>query len=582
MATDAAETLGPTRGIAACGMVHNTAFCEKEYRGMLCPWDDKCPFKITRVNYVYDVPVGAVRGGHAHRLIHELCTCPVGSMSVTVEDATGSKTMTITSPTEGIHIAPGTWITLHDFVPGTVLVIMCSGLFDPKECIRTRVAFDEWASPTKPPDFIPVNTPALRGNEAKYLLDCAETGWISSEGAYVKRFESEMAAYCGRAHAVAVANGTAAIDIAVDALGIGPGDEVIMPTFTIMSCATQIARVGAVPVVVDSDASMNMDVAQIEAKITPRTKAILAVHIYHFAVDMTTVCAIAKRHSLYVIEDAAEMIGQTHRGRLCGSFGDVSTMSFYPNKHITTGEGGMVLTDDRTLFERIAARRNLCFGPPRRFVHSELGWNYRMTNMQAAVGCAQLETLPKHIVRKRQVGRLYGRLLQGIPGLELPPDTLDGEENMYWVYAIVVKPELGIDADVISKKLGDRKIGARTPGTRTPAPCCHCHATTPLTTPHSLRPVTRRAPRASLRRRHAAVFLGHARAAGAPQDGPPEGRALPRRRGAGAPWLLPAEWPCTHGCGGGARGQGAARRDGGARRVSEGRPRRAWTGRERR
>ena len=355
---------GDGAGVAGSSIVHNRSFSDP--RGSLSAWDDVVPFSMTRVNFVYDVPENSVRGLHAHTLIHELCVCPVGGLTVTVEDASGKKDMTISGPNEAAHICPGTWITLHSFQPGTVMLIMCSGVFDPKEIIRKRDAFDEVygvAGAPKPVDFIPVNTPIFLGDERKFLLDCIDTGWISSEGSYVKRFEEDMAAYVGRKHAVAVANGTAAIDIAVDALGIGPGDEVIMPTFTIISCVVQIARSGATPVVVDADASMNMDVSKIEGLITPKTKAILVVHLYHFAADMVPILELAKKHNLYVIEDAAEMIGQTYNGKKCGSFGTISTMSFYPNKHVTTGEGGMVLTDDPQLFERIAARRNLCFGP---------------------------------------------------------------------------------------------------------------------------------------------------------------------------------------------------------------------------
>ena len=453
---------GSHAGVAGCGIVHNHSF--SDLRGSLSAWDDVVPFSMTRVNLVYDVPENAVRGKHAHTLIHELCVCPVGGLTVTVEDASGKKDMTISGPNKAVHICPGTWITLHNFQPGTVLLIMCSGVFDPKEIIRTRDAFDEvYGLPAdlKPVNFIPVNTPLFCSNERKFLLDCIDTGWISSEGSYVKRFEEEMAAYVGRKHAVAVANGTAAIDIAVDALAIGAGDEVIMPTFTIISCVMQIARSGATPVVVDADTSMNMDVSKLAGLITPKTKAILVVHLYHFATDMAPILELAERHNLSVIEDAAEMIGQTYQNKKCGSFGTISTMSFYPNKHVTTGEGGMVLTDDPLLYERIVARRNLCFGPPRRFVHSEFGWNYRLTNMQAALGCAQLASLEKTIARKREIGRLYTQLLQGVKGLLLPPDALGDERNIYWVYGIVLENSVCVDAEFIQKKLGEKKIGTR-------------------------------------------------------------------------------------------------------------------------
>jgi perosamine synthetase len=246
-------------------------------------------------------------------------------------------------------------------------------------------------------NFIPVNVPLLDGNEKKYLLECIETGWISSEGPFITEFEQKFAARMGRKHGIAVCNGTAAIDASIEALDIGPGDEVIMPAFTIISCISQIVRNGGKPVLVDSDiTTWNMDVNQIEAKITSKTKAIMIVHIFGLPVDVDPVLEIAKRHGLKIIEDAAEMHGQTYKGRPCGSFGDVSTFSFYPNKHITTGEGGMILTDDDKLAETCRSLRNLCFQPHQRFVHERLGWNLRMTNMQAAVGLAQLERLRAH------------------------------------------------------------------------------------------------------------------------------------------------------------------------------------------
>src|ERR1035437_5910277 len=198
--------------------------------------------------------------------------------------------------------------------------------------------------------FIPVNTPLLDGNEKKYLIKCIETGWISSEGPYVHEFEQKFASYVDRKYGIAVSSGSAALDIAVKALGLGKGDEVIMPTFTIISPAQSVVTAGAIPVLVDSDPlTWNMDVTQIEAKITPKTKAILVVHIYGLPVDMEPVVDLCQKYNLYLIEDAAEMHGQTYKGKKCGSFGDISTFSFYPNKHITTGEGGMIMTNDNAL-----------------------------------------------------------------------------------------------------------------------------------------------------------------------------------------------------------------------------------------
>ena len=311
-------------------------------------------------------------------------------------------------------------------------------------------------------NFIPVNEPQLGGNEKKYLLECIESGWISSEGPFVKQFEEKFAARVGRKHGIAVTNGTAAIDAAVDALGIGPGDEVIMPTFTIISCITQIVRCGAIPVLVDSDsATWNMDVTQIEAKITARTKAIMIVHIYGLPVNMDPVLDIAKRHNLKIIEDAAEMHGQTYHGKPCGSFGDISTFSFYPNKHLTTGEGGMIVTDDDELAETCRSLRNLCFQPQKRFVHERLGWNLRMTNMQAALGLAQLERLDEFVSKKREMGKKYTELLENLPGVQLPLQRTDYAENIYWVYGLILNDDFGLNADVVMKRLAVKGVGTR-------------------------------------------------------------------------------------------------------------------------
>ena len=310
--------------------------------------------------------------------------------------------------------------------------------------------------------MIPVNTPLLAGNEKKYVMDCLETGWISSEGPFVKKFEEEFAKKCGRKFGIAVANGSVAIDAALVALGIGPGDEVILPTFTIISCTAAIVRTGAVPVVVDSDPNTwNMDVSQIEKKITKKTKAIMVVHIYGYPVDMDPVLAIAKKHGLRVLEDAAEMHGQTYKGKPCGSFGEISTFSFYANKHVTTGEGGMIVTDDPALAEHCRSLRNLCFQAERRFVHEELGWNFRMTNVQAAIGVAQLEQLDGFLQRKREMGHLYEDLLSDIKEIQLLPRKLPYADNVYWVFGLVLKESVPFDASAAMKKLGEKGIGTR-------------------------------------------------------------------------------------------------------------------------
>lgn len=310
-------------------------------------------------------------------------------------------------------------------------------------------------------EYIPVNIPLLDGNEEKYLLDCIRTGWISSEGPYVKEFESKFARYVDRKFGIAVSNGSGALDIAVKAMDIGPGDEVIMPAFSIISPAQSIVTAGAKPVLVDSDPlTWNMDVTKIEEKITKKTKAILVVHIYGLPVDMDPVLELCHKYNLKLIEDAAEMHGQTYKGRKCGSFGDISTFSLYANKIITTGEGGMIVCNDEAIAERCRKLRNLSFEPNGpRFIHNEIGWNYRMTNMQAAVGLAQLERIDQHIRRKREIGNIYNERLQALPGFQLPLKSTEYAENIYWVYGLIAENET-ICKETVTK-LTQNQIGTR-------------------------------------------------------------------------------------------------------------------------
>ena len=291
--------------------------------------------------------------------------------------------------------------------------------------------------------MIPVNTPLLSGNELDYVTDCINSGWISSEGSYITRFEENFANYIGRKHGIAVSNGSAALDIAIKAINLKAGDEVIMPTFTIISPAQSIITAGGIPVLVDSDKdSWNMSTSEIEAKITNKTKAILVVHIYGLPVEMNPVIEICNKYNLILIEDAAEMHGQTYLSKKCGTFGQISIFSFYPNKLITTGEGGMILCDDPDLNEKCRKYRNLCFDPHgRRFVHEEIGWNYRMTNLQAALGVAQLEKIDFHINKKREIGKLYDEALSNNSVFQTPLKSTEYAENIYWVYGIVAPNE---------------------------------------------------------------------------------------------------------------------------------------------
>ncbi len=311
-------------------------------------------------------------------------------------------------------------------------------------------------------EFIPVNTPLLNGNEKKYLCECIETGWISSEGSFVKRLETGIADYVGRKYGIAVCNGSVALDLAVEALQLKQGDEVIMPAFTIISCAASLVRKGVKPVLVDADPkTWNMDVTQIEDKITAKTKAIMVVHLYGLPVDMDVVMDIADRHHLYIIEDGAEAHGIEYKGKKCGSFGDISAMSFYPNKHITTGEGGMVLVDDEKMKERCNSFRNLCHSPNRRFYHEELGYNFRMSNIQAAVGVAQLEKIEEHLKLKRELGASYQEKLKNVAGLQLPVAKTDYAENLYWVFGMVLDESVPMDAIEMMSKLAKRNVGCR-------------------------------------------------------------------------------------------------------------------------
>lgn len=309
--------------------------------------------------------------------------------------------------------------------------------------------------------MIQINEPLFDGNEKKYLNQCIDEGWISSEGPFVKEFENNFSSYLGKKYGVAVCNGTVALETALFAAGITKGDEVIMPTFTIISCAAAALRLGATPVLVDAEPdTWNMDVTQIEGKITNRTKAIMPVHIYGHPVDMDPVMELAAKYDLKVIEDAAEVHGALYKGRKAGGIGDIGSFSFYANKIITTGEGGMVVTDDEEIAERARGYRNLCFKPYRRFYHTELGENFRMTNLQAAVGVAQLEQIDRFVEIKRKNARRYTEGLKGIRGIKTPVEK-EWAKNVYWMYAIELSEELGFTAKQMAERLSEKGIGTR-------------------------------------------------------------------------------------------------------------------------
>jgi perosamine synthetase len=318
--------------------------------------------------------------------------------------------------------------------------------------------------------MVPVNEPSIGEREIAYVLDCLRTGWISSAGRYIEEFESSWAAYCGRKFGVAVSNGTVALEIAVRCLDLKPGEEVILPSFTIVSCIQAIIYAGGVPVLVDSDpGTWCMDVSLVERKVTPRTRAIMPVHIYGHPVDMDPILSLADRYGLAIIEDAAEAHGagylsgrekDSSRWRRCGSFGLMSCFSFYANKIITTGEGGMVLTDDPDLAQRLRSLRNLCFQRERRFFHEELGYNFRLTNLQAAIGLAQMERIEELIGRKRWMAAAYTERLRDLDGIRLPVQEL-WARNVYWMYGIVLDESTGLDAAELARRLREAGVETR-------------------------------------------------------------------------------------------------------------------------
>lgn len=309
---------------------------------------------------------------------------------------------------------------------------------------------------------VPVNIPLITEKDIENVVLALRDGWVSGEGPVVNEFETSFARSCNREFGIAVTNGTAAIELVIHAFGIGPGDEVILPSFAIISCVSQILRAGAVPIFIDSDINTwNMDVGQIRSAITPRTKAILAVHTYGLPVDMDPLLNIAEEFNINVIEDAAESHGLAYKDRKCGSFGLVSTFSFYANKHITTGEGGMVVTNNEELATSIRKYRNLAFQPERRFVHEELGWNLRMSSLQCALGSSQLQRLDEILTSRRKLGQRYQDAFRDLKNVQLPQPSTEYAHNDYWVFGLVLKGELKGQAAEVQKIMTENGIGTR-------------------------------------------------------------------------------------------------------------------------
>ena len=311
--------------------------------------------------------------------------------------------------------------------------------------------------------LIPVNIPKIYNQEKIYVKDCLNSGWISSEGRYVKRFEDSFSKYNNRAYGVAVSSGTGALEIAMKSLNLKKGSEVIIPSFSIISTALCVIKSGLKPVLIDSDLkTWNVNPDQLIKKISKKTKAIIITHIYGFPVDMKKILFIAKQKDIKIIEDSAEMIGQTYFNKKCGSFGDLSVFSFYANKHITTGEGGMILTNNRKLYIKCKSLRNLCFGSGEdRFNHDDIGWNYRMTNIQAAIGCGQLMNINRIIKKKREIGKRYISILNKCNKITIQPYKLSYARNIFWVFGVLLKKRANISRNLVVKKLYKKNIQTR-------------------------------------------------------------------------------------------------------------------------
>jgi perosamine synthetase len=309
--------------------------------------------------------------------------------------------------------------------------------------------------------LIPVAAPALVGNEKKYVLDCLKSTWISSSGEYIERFETEFAKFCCSDHAIACTNGTVALHLALLALGVERGDEVIIPTLAFVAVANAVAYCGAVPVFVDSEnQTWNMDPSALEGRISSKTKGIIAVHLYGHPVDMDPVLSVAKRHGLFVIEDGAEAHGAEYKGRKVGSLANVSTFSFYGNKIISTGEGGIVLTDDIAVAERVRRLKGQGMDPERRYWFPTLGYNYRMTNLAAAIGLAQVEKIDWHLQRRHEVAEAYRDLLGDNPMLRFQPE-MPWAKHAYWMVSVVLDSSVTSTRDEVMEELHDMGIETR-------------------------------------------------------------------------------------------------------------------------
>lgn len=308
---------------------------------------------------------------------------------------------------------------------------------------------------------VPVASPLFIGNEKKYVDDCMDSGWISSAGNYVTRFENSFADYCDVKHAIACCNGTVALHVALIALGVEAGDEVIVPTLTFVATPNSVVYCGAQPIFVDSELeSWNIDPDKVESKINSRTKGIIAVHLYGHPAEMSALRKIADKHGIFLLEDAAEAVGARCDGKIVGSLGDAAAFSFYANKIITTGEGGMVVTNDDSIAEKVRLLHGQGMDPNRRYWHPVVGYNYRMMNLAAAVGLAQLEAIDRHIELRLRVAAQYREQLDGIAGIRLQSEQR-WAQHVYWMFSIVLDPEIWPNRDVVMSKLAEKGVETR-------------------------------------------------------------------------------------------------------------------------
>jgi perosamine synthetase len=327
-------------------------------------------------------------------------------------------------------------------------------LFDENNCLVDYACYSR-------AHRIPVMTPLLNGNELKYVTECITTGWISSQGAFVKKFENLFGEFTGCKNTLAVSNGTVAIHLALEALGIGEGDEVIVPNITFAASINTVICARATPILVDVDKeSWTISAVEIEKNITPKTKAIMPVHLYGHPCDMDAIMAIAKKHNLFVVEDCAEALGTLYKNKHVGTFGDAATFSFFGNKTITTGEGGMVLFRDEKILQHATVLRDHGMSKTKRYWHEFVGYNYRLTNVQAAIGVAQMERLVEFVAAKRKIASIYNQGLAKFEGAVIPPNK-DWAFNSYWLYTFLVTDNFGVERDELIEKMMKNGVETR-------------------------------------------------------------------------------------------------------------------------